>query len=83
MAVIDKYHKRGLGSLLLKVVIAQGRLLNLQRIHSAVAPDNDASYALHKKCGFVPTGELTPHIIIKNGEKLTDRHDRELILQIS
>ncbi|QWR77119.1 GNAT family N-acetyltransferase [Candidatus Magnetomonas plexicatena] len=83
IAIADKYHKRGLGTVMLKAAIAQAKLLNLYTIYSGVAPDNDASYALHTKCGFVLTGQTMPYFVTKNGENIIARHDKELILQVS
>jgi len=83
LAVADESHKIGLGFFLQKVIEAQARLLKLGRIYITLARDNIASFNLHRKCGFVETGRLLPHYAYRNGEKIVDRYDREMILDLS
>lgn len=79
IAVRDEFHKKGLGTLLQTMVNEQTRLLNLKKLWSGAAQNNAASLLLHEKCGFKKTSKLTPHFIYKNGNKIIDRYDVEMV----
>ena len=83
LAIMDKFHKMGLGFFLQKVIEAQARLLKIGRIYVTLAQDNMASLNLHRKCGFIETGRLVPHCAYKDGEKIIDRYDKEMTLDLS
>lgn len=83
LAVREDIQNMGLGFLLQTVVVQQARLLKLQKIYVTVAPDNAASLRVHKKCGFKETGRLAAHFVYKNGVKEIDRHDTEMILELT
>lgn len=81
LAVREEFQKMGLGFLLQTIVTEQARLLNLKKLYATVAPDNIASLRVHKKCGFKQTGRLVPHFGYKNGTKVVDRHDIEMVIE--
>ena len=83
VAVMEEYHKMGLGFFLQKVIEAQARLLNIGRIYVTLAQDNIASLNVHKKCGFIETDRLVPHYVYKGGEKVIDRYDKEMVLDLN
>lgn len=66
LAVHEDFRRMGLGHLLQTLVNAQARLLNLERFHVKVEPDNIASLRLHEKCGFNQTG-MVPYFGYKDG----------------
>jgi RimJ/RimL family protein N-acetyltransferase len=59
LAVHEDFRRMGLGHLLQTLVNAQARLLNLERFHVKVEPDNIASLLLHEKCGFKQSGMMS------------------------
>jgi RimJ/RimL family protein N-acetyltransferase len=80
LAVRDSFHKMGLGFLLQTIINEQARLLKLPKLFVTIAPDNPVSLKMHEKCGFKQTGRQVPHYGYKNGEKVIDREDIELVL---
>jgi RimJ/RimL family protein N-acetyltransferase len=80
LAVRDSFHKMGLGFLLQTIINEQARLLKLPKLFVTIAPDNPVSLMMHEKCGFKLTGRQMPHYGYKNGEKVIDREDIELVL---
>jgi RimJ/RimL family protein N-acetyltransferase len=83
LAVREEFQKKELGVLLQTIVNEQARLLGLRRVYATLAPDNRASLQVHKKCGFKETGRLVPHFVYQNGKKVIDRHDIEMVLELS
>jgi len=79
LAVREKFQKIGLGILLQSILNEQVRLLKLKRLYVTLAQDNMASLQVHKKCGFKETGRIVPHFGYKNGIKIVDRHDIEMV----
>ncbi len=79
LAVREKFQKIGLGILLQSILNEQVRLLKLKRLYVTLAQDNMASLQVHKKCGFKETGRIVPHFGYKNGVKIVDRHDIEMV----
>ena len=83
LAVREEFQKIGLGYLLQTIVNEQARLFNLKKLYVTLASDNIASLQVHKKCGFKETGRLVPHFGYKNGTKVVDRHDIEMIIEFN
>ena len=65
------------------IVVEQARLLNLKKLYATVVPDNIASMRVHERCGFKQTGILVPHFGYKNGNKVVDRHDIEMVREFN
>jgi len=83
LAVREEFQKMGLGFLLQTIVNEQARLLRLNKLYATLAQDNIASLETHKKCGFKQTGILVPHFGYKNGTKIIDRHDIEMVIEFN
>lgn len=83
LAVREEFQKMGLGFLLQTIVNEQARLLSLNKLYATMAQDNIASLQVHKKCGFKQTGRLVPHFGYKNGTKVVDRHDIEMVIEFN
>ena len=81
LAVRDEFQNMGLGFLLQTIVNEQARLLKLKKIYATTTQDNIASLRVHKKCGFKQTGRLVPHFGYKNGTKVIDRYDIEMVIE--
>jgi RimJ/RimL family protein N-acetyltransferase len=82
LAIREEFHGQGLGFLLLSLVTFQGRMLNLKHIYASADPANIAALENQKKCGYQPTGRLVPHFGYKEGAKVIDRNDVEVILSL-
>ena len=80
LAVREEFQKRGLGFLLQTIVNKQACLLGIKKFCVTVAPENVASLQVHKKCGFRQTGKLVPHLGYKDGVKVIDRYDVEMVV---
>ena len=78
-AVREKFQGMGLGTIMLTIINEQAQLLKLEKLWSGTQKDNIASLTVHKNCGFKLTGVLNPHFIYKDGNKLIDRHDVEMV----
>lgn len=50
--VADVARGQGIGSLLLKTLISESEKNNIWTLQSGIFPENEASIALHQKCGF-------------------------------
>ena len=83
LAVREEFQKMGLGFLLQTIVNEQARLLRLNRLYATMAQDNRASLQVHKKCGFKQTGRLVPHFGYKDGSKVVDRQDIEMVREFN
>jgi len=79
LAVHEEYRSSGLGTLLQTMVNEQALLLRLDKIIATVAPNNEASLIVHRRSGFKETGRTVPHYGYKDGNKVIDRYDIELI----
>ncbi len=79
LAVSEKYRKKGPGVYLQAIVDEQAKLLGLKKLIITIAPDNLDSFKVHQKAGFVKTDNSVPHFTYKNGEKVIDRQDIEMI----
>jgi RimJ/RimL family protein N-acetyltransferase len=79
LAVSDAFQGQGLGLFLQTIINEQARLLELERVYATVAPDNENSLKMHRKSGFRRTGKLVPHYGYRNGKKVIDRQDIELV----
>ncbi|OGN87268.1 MAG: hypothetical protein A2158_02650 [Chloroflexi bacterium RBG_13_46_14] len=82
LAVHEEFRNKGLGVLLQTIVNEQAVLLGLKMVYATVAPDNAASLRIHEKCGFKKTKKIVPHYGYKNGVRVMDRNDMELILEL-
>lgn len=83
LAVSEQYQNKGLGVLIQTLINEQARLLGLKAVWATAAPENAASIRVHEKCGFVKTGEMKPHFVYKDGAKVVDRQDVEMVLKLS
>lgn len=83
LAVREKFRGMGLGTLMQTVINEQARLLNLKKLWSGTNQGNTASLLVHAKCGFRLTGRLTPHFTYKNGNKIIDRYDIEMVKEFN
>jgi RimJ/RimL family protein N-acetyltransferase len=83
LAVREKFQKIGLGFLLQTIVNEQARLLGLKKLYATLAQDNIASLRVHEKCGFKQTGKLVPHFGYKDGNKVVDRQDIEMVREFN
>ena len=81
LAVKEEFQGKGLGFIIQKVITEQARLLKLKHLYVTLAEENVASFNLHKKCGFEPTGNVAPHYIYRYGEKEVDRMDIEMLIK--
>lgn len=81
LAVSEDFRKKGLGRLLQAIVNQQARLLKLSNIHVTMAQENDDSLQVHLKSGFKRTGKLVPHFGYKDGRKVVDRQDIEMVIE--
>ncbi len=92
IVIRDEFLKKGLGHLLLSVIVEQARLLKLKGFHIKVISDNVASVRLHAKCGFRRTRILPPPLYEeilqylsdsdkKNGVEAVDRHVLEMVIE--
>ena len=82
LAVHEGFRENRLGLLLQTIVTEQALLLELKRVCATVAPDNTASLRVHQKCGFKKTGRMVPHYTEKDGVRVFEREDVELVLEL-
>ena len=54
--VAAQYHKKGVGTLLLKAALTKSEALGIWTLHSGITENNLASIRLHEKCGFRMVG---------------------------
>jgi len=54
--VADNFRGKGIGKLLLEELVAQSEQRGVWTIQASVFPENSASLALHKACGFREVG---------------------------
>ncbi len=66
----EDYRGRGLGTLLLRQLMAEARLRSVHSMVAAVTSENEASIRLHRSAGFVEAGRL-PQVGHKFGRWLT------------
>ncbi|MFC1908569.1 GNAT family N-acetyltransferase [Chloroflexota bacterium] len=81
LAVREEFQQIGLGFLLQTIINEQARLLDLKKLYVTLAQDNIDSLHVHKKCGFKQTDRLVPHYGYRNGEKVIDRQDIEMVIE--
>lgn len=79
LAVREEFQKVGLGLLLQTIINEQARLLGLKKLYATLAQENIASLRVHEKCGFKQTGRLVPHFSYKDGNKVVDRQEIEMV----
>ncbi len=61
------YQKKGIGTMLLKALIAQAKKLKFKRIEAEMAIENIASVKLAKKCGFKIEGRMKKAMLTDDG----------------
>jgi RimJ/RimL family protein N-acetyltransferase len=83
LAVREEFQKVGLGLLLQTIINEQARLLGLRKLYATLAQENIASLRVHEKCGFKQTGKLVPHFGYKDGSKVVDRQDIEMVREFN
>ncbi|MDD5016144.1 MAG: GNAT family protein [Atribacterota bacterium] len=83
LAISEKFQKKGLGTVLQTIINEQVKLLSLKKLYVTIAEDNIASQMVHKNCGFKKTGKQVPHFNYKNGKKIIDRYDIEMVKKIN
>jgi RimJ/RimL family protein N-acetyltransferase len=83
LAVSEQFQNKGLGVLIQTLINEQARLLGLKAVWATAAPENTTSIRVHEKCGFIKTSEMKSHFIYKNGAKVVDRQDVEMVLKLS
>ncbi|CAB1064583.1 hypothetical protein D1BOALGB6SA_9379 [Olavius sp. associated proteobacterium Delta 1] len=82
LAVGDNHRGIGLGGLLQTIIKLQAKMVGLSELFITLSPGNDASLFMHRKCGFIETGRLIPHYGYKDGMKIVDRHDIEMMVRL-
>ena len=68
MGIVEGYRGQGIGSELLKAVIAHAKKIGLEKLELSVYSENTAAIALYKKFGFAEHG------FIKNYRKLDGKY---------
>ena len=56
--VHPEFHGQGVGTLLVKEILARARTLGYHTVVAAIAPPNEASVRLHERLGFELAGSL-------------------------
>jgi len=64
IGVHSRHRRKGLGTALLRKVVARGRELDVHRIYMYVRADNKSAIRCGQKLGFVPAGDKGPDLII-------------------
>jgi RimJ/RimL family protein N-acetyltransferase len=73
---------RGFGTLIQRVLMWQALLQGVALLRVTVAPENSASMALHRRCGYLDTGRTVPHTLqLPSGEAVT-RDDVEMEVRL-
>lgn len=82
IAVAEQYQGKKLGKIMQTLVNEQARILGIKHLYITTAQDNAASQALHKATGFKETGNMVPHFVYRDGKKVKDRDEIEMVLDL-
>ena len=74
ISIKEKFWNKGIGSILIKEIIEQAKIMGYEQIELGVFSDNEKAMALYKKHGFEVWGN------IKNAYKLKDGTYRDEII---
>ena len=72
MGLLETYRRRGLGSALLRAVLAEAKLQGLSRIELEVYTSNQPAIALYERFGFVREG-------IKRSARILDGQGEDIL----